>query len=113
MLSGKIMKLVMTIGIVKMKFDIVDVNGFLLFVPFIEYITQPKAAINIRINPFIGWDEFRSNGKNKSIIPIIAVIIPIQLNKVGWFLDRIDEVNITTWTPPNKIIEPIPASKKK
>ena len=88
MLSGKIMKFIMTIGIVKMKFD-------------------------IRINPFIGWDEFRSNGKNKSIIPIIAVIIPIQLNKVGWFLDRIDEVNITTWTPPNKIIEPIPASKKK
>ena len=54
MLSGKIMKLVMTIGIVKMKFDIVDVNGFLLFVPFIEYIPQPKYAINIRINPFIG-----------------------------------------------------------
>ena len=107
------MKFIITIGIVKTKFDIVDVNGFLLFVPLIEFIPQPKAAINIRINPFIGWEEFISNGKNNNIIPIIAVIIPTQLNKVGCCLDRIDEVNITTWTPPNKIIDPIPASKKK
>ena len=27
-------------------------------------------------------------------------------------MDRIGKSNITAWTPPNKIIEPIPASKK-
>ena len=79
MLSGYNIKTTETIGIVKIKFDIVDAIGSFDCLPLIEYIPQPSEANNISKRPNTWSDITKSVGKNKIKMPNIANNIPPQL----------------------------------